>query len=36
MIELNTEEGTKLEIYDISCISKMREILAGSKESTLV
>nr|DAT25515.1 MAG TPA: hypothetical protein [Caudoviricetes sp.] len=31
MIELNTEEGTKLEIYDISCISKMREIYGGLK-----
>lgn len=31
MIELNTEEGTKLEIYDISCISKMRELYGGLK-----
>lgn len=31
MIELHTEEGTKLEIYDISCILKMREIYGGLK-----
>ena len=31
MIELHTEEGTKLEIYDISCIARMREIYGGLK-----
>lgn len=31
MIELNTEEGTKLEIYDPSCISYMRELYGGDK-----
>ena len=31
MIELHTEEGTKLEIYDISCITRMREIYGGLK-----
>ena len=29
MIELNTEEGTKLEIYDTSCIVSMRELYGG-------
>ena len=31
MIELNTEEGTKLEIYDTSCILSMRELYGGYK-----
>lgn len=31
MIELNTEEGTKLEIYDLSCILSMRELYGGRK-----
>lgn len=31
MIELNTEEGTKLEIYDASCILSMRELYGGLK-----
>lgn len=31
MIELNTEEGTKLEIYDPSCIVSMRELYGGRK-----
>lgn len=31
MIELNTEEGTKLEIYDPSCILSMRELYGGLK-----
>jgi len=31
MIELHTEEGTKLEIYDTSCIVSMREIYGGLK-----
>ena len=31
MIELNTEEGTKLEIYDISCIVSMSELYGGLK-----
>lgn len=31
MIELNTEEGTKLEIYDTSCILSMRELYGGLK-----
>lgn len=31
MIELHTEEGTKLEIYDPSCIVSMREIYGGLK-----
>lgn len=31
MIELNTEEGTKLEIYDSSCILSMRELYGGLK-----
>lgn len=31
MIELHTEEGAKLEIYDISCITRMREIYGGLK-----
>ena len=31
MIELNTEEGTKLEIYDTSCILSMRELYGGDK-----
>lgn len=31
MIELNTEEGTKLEIYDASCILSMRELYGGQK-----
>ncbi|WP_423983909.1 hypothetical protein [Granulicatella adiacens] len=31
MIELNTEEGTKLEIYDPSCIVSMRELYGGYK-----
>ena len=31
MIELNTEEGTKLEIYDPSCIAYMRELYGGEK-----
>ena len=34
MIELNTEEGTKLEIYDASCILSMRELYGGLKENT--
>lgn len=29
MIELNTEDGTKLEIYDTSCIVSMRELYGG-------
>lgn len=31
MIELHTEEGTKLEIYDTSCILSMRELYGGLK-----
>lgn len=31
MIELHTEEGTKLEIYDTSCIVSMRELYGGLK-----
>lgn len=31
MIELNTEEGTKLEIYDPSCIVSMNELYGGLK-----
>ena len=31
MIELHTEEGTKLEIYDTSCILSMRELYGGRK-----
>ena len=31
MIELNTEEGDKLEIYDASCILSMRELYGGIK-----
>lgn len=31
MIELNTEEGTKLEIYDPSCIVSMSEVYGGLK-----
>lgn len=31
MIELNTEEGTKLEIYDTSCILSLRELYGGLK-----
>lgn len=31
MIELHTEKGTKLEIYDASCIVSMREIYGGIK-----
>lgn len=31
MIELNTEKGTKLEIYDTSCILSMRELYGGLK-----
>ena len=31
MIELNTEEGTKLEIYDTSCIVSMSELYGGLK-----
>lgn len=31
MIELNTEEGTKLKIYDASCILSMRELYGGLK-----
>lgn len=31
MIELHTEEGTKLEIYDTSCILSMRELYGGYK-----
>lgn len=31
MIELHTEEGTKLEIYDASCIAHMRELYGGRK-----
>lgn len=31
MIELHTEEGTKLEIYDPSCIVSMSEVYGGLK-----
>lgn len=31
MIELNTEEGAKLEIYDTSCILQMSELYGGLK-----
>ena len=31
MIELNTEEGAKLEIYDTSCILSMSELYGGLK-----
>ena len=31
MIELNTEEGTKLEIYDPSCIVSMNSIYGGQR-----
>lgn len=31
MIELNTKEGTKLEIYDTSCIVSMSELYGGLK-----
>lgn len=31
MIELHTEEGTKLEIYDPSCILRMSELYGGLK-----
>lgn len=31
MIELNTEEGTKLEIYDTSCILRMSSLYGGLK-----
>jgi hypothetical protein len=31
MIELNTEEGTKLEIYDTKCIVSMHELYGGLK-----